>query len=82
MNRVLMLIATAGVMLVGTQAIAIDPAGHSRSSRRQVMDCMTKRMSANKTVSYNEAIKACKDQMKTQSDNLASNAPIKPVNGR
>lgn len=82
MNRVLTVIATAGVMLVGAQAIAVDSAGQSRIPRRQMMDCMMKRMSSDKSLSYNEATKVCKDLLRTQNDKLASNTPIKPVNGR
>ena len=45
---------------------------------------MKKRMSTNKAISYNEAAKACKDQLNKQSDNsisgtlVASDAPGKP----
>jgi hypothetical protein len=81
MNRVSMVIAVTSAMLVGAQALAVDPTGHSRMPRRLIVDCMIKRMSADKTVAYNEAIRACKDQLKTQTGKLASNAPVKPVNG-
>jgi hypothetical protein len=82
MKRVLTMITAAGVMLLGARALAADPAGHAKNSRRQLVGCVIKRMSASRTVSYNEATKACKEQLKPQNDDLASNTPTKPVNGR
>jgi hypothetical protein len=85
MHQVLRMIAVSSLMLAGTQALAADPAGHAKSSRRQSVNCIIKRMSASRTVSFNEATKACKDQMKAQGD-LASNTladtSAKPVNSR
>jgi hypothetical protein len=73
----------AGVLLMDAQALAEDPTAHPRNSRRQIADCIIKRMSANRMVSFNDATRACKDVAKAQDDsNLASNAPAKPVNGR
>jgi hypothetical protein len=68
------MIATICVTLVGTQALAVDLTGHSRMSRRQVADCMIKRMSADRAISYIGAAKACKD--------LLSNSPAKPLYDR
>jgi hypothetical protein len=82
MKRLVTMITAAGVMLLGVQALAADPASQSKNSRRQIVGCVIKRMSASKTVSYNEATKACKEQLKPQNNDLASNTPIKPVNGR
>jgi hypothetical protein len=76
------MITAAGVMLLGMQALAADLPGQAKNSRRQIVECVIKRMSANKTVSYNEATKVCKERLKPQNDDLASNTPIKPVNGR
>ena len=73
----------AGVMLMGAQALADDSTTHSRNSRRQLADCIIKRMSANRMVSFNDATRACKDQVKMQDGNeLASNTPARAVNGR
>ena len=48
-------------------------------SKRQLADCMTRRMYANRTLSYNDAAKACKDQLRgTKTDAALNNAP-KPV---
>jgi hypothetical protein len=73
----------AGAMLICTEALADDSTTHSRNSRRQIADCIIKRMSANRMVSFNEATRACKDLAKAQDDNeLASNTPPKPISGR
>jgi hypothetical protein len=87
MNRLLTVIATTGVIFIGAQALAIDSMHQSTMSKRQmivqIVGCMKKRMAANKSSSYNEAMKACKNQNK-ESDNLtsgalvASDTPAKP----
>jgi hypothetical protein len=47
-----------------------------RQMLAQIVGCMKKRMSANKNSSYNEAMKACKDQVKKEADNLPSGALV------
>jgi hypothetical protein len=37
-------------------------------NKRQMAGCMTRRMSASRTVSYNDAKKACTAQLKPQAD--------------
>jgi len=75
MNHVLTAIAMTG-LLIGAQALAVDSTGQPTISKRQritqIVGCMRKQMSANNTISYNEAMKMCKDQMNTQSNNSAS----------
>ena len=73
----------AGAMLICTEALADDSTAHSRNSRRQIADCIIKRMSADRMVSFNVATRACKDLAKARDDNeLASNTPSKPISGR
>jgi hypothetical protein len=79
MNRVVTMIALSGVVFVGTRALAVDSISQPMSKRQmvaQIVGCMKKRMSANKNSSYNEAMKACKDQIKKESDNLPSGALV------
>ena len=76
------MVAAAAVMQSGMQALATGGVGRSRMARRQIADCMTKRMYADRTLSYIDAKKACKDEMMAQSDRLAANAPAEPVKGR
>jgi hypothetical protein len=72
---------TAAVIFVNAQAIAVDTISHSASPRRQLIACMNKRMSASRSISYNEASKVCKDQLKADGATLASTAPVKPISG-
>lgn len=77
-NRVVTVIALSGVIFVGTPALAADSMRQSTMSKRQmyaqIVDCMKRRMSANKNSSYKEAMKACKDQINKASGNLPSDA--------
>jgi hypothetical protein len=79
MNHVLTAIAMTG-LLIGAQALAVDPTGQPTISKRQLIvqmvGCMRKQISANNAISYNEALKTCKDQMNTQSDNSASHTLV------
>jgi hypothetical protein len=87
-NRIRTVIAMTGVIFVGAQAFAHDFINPPTMSKRQmivqIVGCMKKRMSANKTISYNEAATACKDQIHKQRDNttlgtlVASDTPAKP----
>jgi hypothetical protein len=80
MNRVMTVIALAGMILLDTRAIAVDEAGQSKMSKRQmvaqVVSCMKKRMFADRSTSYNEAMKACKDQVNRENDTLAAGALV------
>jgi hypothetical protein len=85
MNRLVTVLAMAGLLLVGAQALAVDtdqPALTKRQMLTQVIGCMKKRMAASRTMSYNEAAKVCKDQLH-QSDSsspplVAADTPAKP----
>jgi hypothetical protein len=66
---------------MGGQACA-DPTNRPQTPRRQLMDCMTRRMSSDRTLSYNEAVKRCKEQMKTKDAAVISSNPAKPASTR
>jgi hypothetical protein len=80
MNRVMTAISMTGVIFAGTQARAVDSATPSKTSRHQmivqIVGCMRKRMSADRSSSYNAAMKACKEQINRESDNLPSDALV------
>jgi hypothetical protein len=88
MNRLVTAISITGVIFAGTQARAVDSASQSKSSKHQmavqIVGCMKKRMSADRSSSFNEAMKACREQINKESDNLpsgalvASDTPAKP----
>jgi hypothetical protein len=75
MNRLLTVMATSGLIIVASQALAIDSNNQSTLSKRQmiaqIVGCMKKRMSANKDSSYREAMKICKNQLNKGGDTLA-----------
>jgi hypothetical protein len=49
------------------------------SAKRQLVDCMNRRMSASRTLAYNEAAKQCKQQVKEQRLSAsARETPLKP----
>jgi hypothetical protein len=75
-------VVAAGVLLMSAQSIAQDSPTHPRNPRRQMADCIIKRMSADRMVSFNDATKTCKAQAKMQGDNeLASNTAPKSASG-
>lgn len=81
MHRALIAIGVTSALLMGGRACA-DPTNRPQTPRRQLMDCMTRRMSADKTLSYNEAAKRCKEQMKTKDATVISNNLAKPASAR
>jgi hypothetical protein len=64
-------IALTGVMFAAPRTLAADPLMQNPSvaAKRQMIGCMTKRMLASRTVSYNDARKACIAQLKPTIDN-------------
>jgi hypothetical protein len=75
MTIVALSIALASANVLAAESGAPPP----QYSKRQLADCMTRRMYANRTLSYNDAAKACKDQLRgTKTDAALNNAP-KPV---
>ncbi|MHB8477467.1 MAG: hypothetical protein ACYDBZ_14390 [Steroidobacteraceae bacterium] len=69
MKLVFLAVALTGA-LAGAQALAADASTQNTSvvNKRLMLGCMTKRMSASRTVSYNDAKKACIAQLKPQAD--------------
>jgi hypothetical protein len=53
-----------GTMFVSVCGFAANSPSRAALQRHQVIICMTKRMAANTTISYNEAAKMCKEQFK------------------
>jgi hypothetical protein len=66
-------IGLLGVILVGAHAAAAPPTSQA-AIKRQLYDCMARRMGANKTLSYNEAMRTCKERAQPPKD-LASIGP-------
>jgi len=70
------LIAMAcNILLVGAQTASAQPEKAAVIAKHQLSECMTKRMSANRSLSYNDAMRACKVSLQPPKD-LASISPI------
>ena len=69
-----MAIACYGV-LIGAQTVSAQPERPAVIAKHQLSECMTKRMSENRSLSYNDAMRACKARLQPAKD-LASNNPI------
>jgi len=67
----------AGALTAG--AAFADSTSHSATARHQLSACMTKRMAASRTLSYNDAAKTCKAELSTNPPALASAVPAKPA---
>jgi hypothetical protein len=70
------------VVVVGLCSAAIfgsawggAPASQSVNVKRQMMDCMSKRMSSNKWISFNDAKRVCEDKLRPRSEALAAISP-------
>ena len=84
-------VVTGGVTCIDSLARAADdPTQRSLSSKRQaveqMIDCVKKRV-ATRTVSYRDAIRACKDAANKEDDDaaksfIASDARTKPAQDR
>lgn len=74
MSRLLPAIALVGVVYAGLPAYAVDTVRQSTLDQRQVRGCMTKRMSSDRSVSYNEAKKDCALRLRAQ--NQPPSAPL------
>jgi hypothetical protein len=68
---------SVGVMPVGARAA--DVTSHAPSAKRQLILCMTKRMSDSRSLSYNEATKLCKEQLAAQRVTLTTSVLAKPM---
>jgi hypothetical protein len=64
-----------GVLLASAQVTNAQPESAAALAKHQLSECMSKRMSASKTVSYNEAMRTCKDLLQPPKGTLASNGP-------
>jgi hypothetical protein len=74
------LLALIGAAGVSIQAVAVD-LNRPVSPRRQLTACMNRQMSANRTISYNQATAVCKAQLKAKAPALASSIQPKQASG-
>jgi hypothetical protein len=68
-----------GSLAATAASFAQEPSSVSAISRRQIASCMSRRMAADRLLSFNDAAKACKDQLKSRKADTAANVATKPV---
>jgi hypothetical protein len=68
-------IGLCSVLLLGAHAVAAPPARQAAIMKRQLVECMIKRMKANRTLSYNDAMRTCKESTQPVNEALASIGP-------
>jgi hypothetical protein len=68
-----MAIACNGLLL--GQTVSAQPERPAVIAKHQLSECMAKRMSDNRSLSYNDAMRACKERLQPPKD-LASINPI------
>jgi len=66
---------TCNSLLIGAQTVSAQPERPAVIAKHQLRECMTKRMSASRSLSYNDAMRACKERLQPPKD-LASVNPI------
>jgi hypothetical protein len=66
-------------LLVGSLTVGAAANGEPAPSKHQLSSCMSHRMASNRSLSYNDAAKACKTQLRNRKAETASNTPPKPI---
>ena len=74
MKRSLKAIA-CGSLILATQVVGAQPQSAAVIARHQLSECMSKQMSADRSLSYNEAMRLCKQRLQPPKDTLASINP-------
>ena len=62
-------------VLLGAHVAAAPLTSQSALLKRQVNDCMTRRMGADRNLSYKDAMRTCKELLQPSRESLASNGP-------
>ena len=75
MNRFMVAVGLSSVLLVGSHAMAAQPMSQAALFKRQLSDCMSRRMGADRTLSYKDAMRTCKDRLQPAKEALAANSP-------
>jgi|HubBroStandDraft_2_1064218.scaffolds.fasta_scaffold21999_2 hypothetical protein len=74
MKRSLKAIA-CGSLIVAAQVVGAQPQSAAVIARHQLSECMSKQMSADRSLSYNDAMRLCKQRLQPPKDTLASINP-------
>ena len=79
MKRAAAVMSLSTAILIGGYAVAVVPASQAPTAKRQILDCMTKRMFADRAISYNDAMKACRDRILVGKFALTANSSVEPA---
>jgi hypothetical protein len=63
-------------LILGAHTALAQPQSAAVLAKRQLSECMSKRMSADKGLSYNDARRVCKERLQPAKDTLASINPV------
>jgi hypothetical protein len=66
--KVFLMASVCNSLLVGAQIASALPEKPAVIAKHQLSECMTKRMSANRSLSYNDAMRACKERLQPPKD--------------
>jgi hypothetical protein len=72
MRAIVLMAGMTVAMLGAVSAIADDTAGTALSMKRQLVICMNKSMAANRTLSYNDAQRDCKETLSARNQNAGA----------
>ena len=67
-------ITCAGLVLAAQAGVA-QPESAAIIAKHQLSECMSKQMSANRSLSYYDAMRVCKQRLQPPKDTLASISP-------
>ena len=76
MKRFLTAVGCTTVICIGAHTALARPESAAVIAKRQLSDCMTRRMAADKSLSYNDARRVCKERLQPPKDTLASINPV------
>ena len=76
MKRFLTAVGCTTLIFIGAHTALAQPESAAVIAKRQLSDCMSRRMSADKGLSYNDARRVCKERLQPPKDTLASINPV------
>lgn len=68
-------------LILGAQTIRAHPESPAVLAKRALSECMSKRMSANRNLTYNDAMRACKERLQPPKDLAAINPVETTIKG-
>ena len=74
MKRFLKVLA-GSVLMLSAHTLSAQPQSPAVIAKQQLSECMAKRMAASKSLSYNDAMRACKEHLQPPKDTLAAINP-------